>query len=634
MYRQNKFKLKENNLLNQKMASIYNRLEEEVQQLNIDETLLNKNDFDINNDLNISTNNQLDRRMTKSLSEYLDIEESLSFNNLSSSIQKLETIIPNINEKITIQSPIKEFSTSKAFQINYEKYLNSILEQLNKKEKELKQNKEQLENELKNIEQNINDKELNIELMKNMTFQDNVKQKMINQYENKYKEKQNKLILNNINRNIRTIDKSELFSIKNKYKDEYDLKEQRIKEAQELTEKKDFKSILNGKTFKTKLASILLENHIISKLKKEKFTKEIKKLKENKTIIWEDIKSLHYRLKSLHSLQNKIKDKLYKHYLNILQEGNDTRDEGLSWIIAEILNLGKKVLLSYIPKYLDEKCILYLFLTAQIILKIKFLENKINKSKANFKKREAKKNKNKIENQHSTTFKKLKEIKEKFIKNNIDFVNKKISNIENEKSMLSSEPKNSFRVSKIFMEEKKSRLTKSSSMLFNENLKNYSEVGNNQIPNDFKYKDVKKLSLKKYKKISYEEYVSLNEEIEKLKKLKEILREKEMKRMFKEFHSNKYLERYKIDRDTILSALIGEENISKESYLQNKKEKQIIDEIRRIRLYRKSSDINKDMNINNDLGLLRYDNSFKRKKQNLKFLNNKNIEHIYSFNKV
>ena len=76
-----------------------------------------------------------------------------------------------------------------------------------------------------------------------------------------------------------------------------------------------------------------------------------------------------------------------KYYLNILKEGNDTRDEGLSWVIAEILNLGKKVLMSYMPQYLDEKCVLYLFLKAHIILKIKYIEKKINEFRELFKKK-------------------------------------------------------------------------------------------------------------------------------------------------------------------------------------------------------------------------------------------------------
>lgn len=660
MYGQNKLKIKDNNFLNKKKTSMYNRLEEEVQQLNIDETLLNKYDLDTNNDINMNLNNHLDKKLSKKLSKYLNIEEeekkfnqlqmpsaksmnilkdineeSFSFNNISFSIQKLKSLIPNINEKITIENPIKDYSTSKSFQIHYENYLNSILKQFNMREKEMKQNKERLENELKIIEENINDKELNIELMKNMTFQNNVKQKMINKYEKEYKEMQNNIMLNNINNSVKKIDKKELFSIKNKYKDEHDLKVQKMEEAKKITEKKDIKSILNGKTFKTKLSNILLGNQILSKHKSEKFAKEIEQYKENKKLIWEDIKYYHHKLKSLHIVQGKIKDKLYLHYLNILKEGNDTRDEGLSWVIAEILNLGKKVLMSYIPKYLDEKCILYLFLKAQIILKIKFLENKINESKTLFNKRETKKHKMKIENQNLETMQKLISIKERFIKNNTELINKKISNIEDERNILTSERKNSYRASKIFMEYTKRRLSKSSSMFFNGNLKNYYEGGNDyQIPNDTTFKNIKKLSLKKHKKISFEEYIVLKEEIDKLKRLKEVIKEEEMKRIFKEFHYNKYLERYKIDKDTVLSALIGEENISNESFIQNRKEKQLFDEIRRIRLYKKGSNKNNDIKVNNNIGLLRYNNSCRNIKENLKILNNKNIEHIYSFNKV
>ena len=56
-----------------------------------------------------------------------------------------------------------------------------------------------------------------------------------------------------------------------------------------------------------------------------------------------------------------IKKKLLLHYHILLNDGKDTRSEGLVWIIKSIWNLGENVIMSYLPNYLDEKCIKFLF---------------------------------------------------------------------------------------------------------------------------------------------------------------------------------------------------------------------------------------------------------------------------------
>ena len=78
----------------------------------------------------------------------------------------------------------------------------------------------------------------------------------------------------------------------------------------------------------------------------------------------------HYRNKinlieqenlKIHDDINLSKNKLLKSYNKRLLEGIDTRQEGLVWIIKSIWNLGKEVVLSYLPKFLDEGLIKYLF---------------------------------------------------------------------------------------------------------------------------------------------------------------------------------------------------------------------------------------------------------------------------------
>ncbi len=62
-----------------------------------------------------------------------------------------------------------------------------------------------------------------------------------------------------------------------------------------------------------------------------------------------------------------IKTELSTHYHKLLKEGIDLRAEGLIWIIKEIFQLKEKVLLSFLPNYLDEKAIVCLFSVSQLV---------------------------------------------------------------------------------------------------------------------------------------------------------------------------------------------------------------------------------------------------------------------------
>ena len=67
-----------------------------------------------------------------------------------------------------------------------------------------------------------------------------------------------------------------------------------------------------------------------------------------------------------------------------------------------------------------------------------------------------------------------------------------------------------------------------------------------------------------------------------------------MSRIFEEFKKNKYYEKYNVDKNTLINALIGEDNLMTEIYNQRKKEKQYNEEIQRSRLYKKE-DIKKNV---------------------------------------
>ena len=615
-------KLKQQLFSNEKNIPIYNLAEEEVQKLDINDNISSPLNFEDEKDLKIGINNNLIKEMpskilkiveskekkpnsqfntsTNSTNEYNNFnEDDLAFNNnLTTSIEKLKKIIPDINEKMknNYSGIFDSLLPKKDYKVeNNETYLNSVLTELNEKEIKMKNKKNKMENELNNIEKEINDKLFYIELMKDANFQQNLKTKIINQFEKEFNESKNKEILKDINNTkISPIDKKDLFSIKNKYKNEKEIKEQKIEEAkQKSIEKAIMLDELREKTYKTKLNNLLLSKQISIKKKTERFTNDIIRQKERKKIIWQKVKIYHDKLKKLHTLQNKIKDNLYIYYLSILKDGVDTRDEGLSWVIAEILKLGKKVLISYIPKYLDEKSILYLFIKAHLILKIKYLEKRINESNDDCKERKDVKKKTKRYNAKLIARKTLNNIKEKFMHNKLENSNINMPYIENNKNISFPISLKKYETSKLFLKDSDKKLSKSNSMIYFKHQNNYleGEKEKNSFIDAFK----KKLFLKKNKKISFEEYISMSDEIKKLKKLKESLKEKEMERIFEEFRLNKYSTKYNIDKKNILSALIGEQNIEKELSIQDKKERQLNKESIKTKLYTNNYLINKSM---------------------------------------
>ena len=55
-----------------------------------------------------------------------------------------------------------------------------------------------------------------------------------------------------------------------------------------------------------------------------------------------------------------------EHYHNLLSEGREVRQEGLTWIIKTIWHLGADVSLSKLPHYLDLPAIEYLFKVSRL----------------------------------------------------------------------------------------------------------------------------------------------------------------------------------------------------------------------------------------------------------------------------
>ena len=95
-------------------------------------------------------------------------------------------------------------------------------------------------------------------------------------------------------------------------------------------------------------------------LNKEKYQVIIKKQNIYQNLK-KSINEIDIQTHQTHLDINKFTNKLIYHYHTILSQGKDTRKEGLVWIIKAIWNLGTDVILSFMPTFLDEKCIKFIF---------------------------------------------------------------------------------------------------------------------------------------------------------------------------------------------------------------------------------------------------------------------------------
>lgn len=66
-----------------------------------------------------------------------------------------------------------------------------------------------------------------------------------------------------------------------------------------------------------------------------------------------------------------------------------------------------------------------------------------------------------------------------------------------------------------------------------------------------------------------------------------MLKTNEMDRIFKEFQRNNYSKKYNVDKMKVISALIGEDNISNELFRQERREKNYFEQISKSQLYTK-----------------------------------------------
>ena len=474
---------------------------------------------------------------------------------LHHSIQRIKKIMPSIMtimKKSVREGKTEDIIYQRFEHIDIENDIKHEIEDINKQIKEKKDEINLLLNKIKLIDNEINNIELYINLLihpEKYTLIEKEKTEIIKEINEKEESIKNAKIAK---RKLRRKQLSE--NINNENKDYKEKEREREKEKEKEKEDNNESNTQN----KTRFNNIAEFELFLYKKKKEneKEAKEMEELLspklEEKKKLDEEINQKDLQIENLKHAKNILTDKLYYHYLKLLKEGKDTRNEGLSWIIKEIYLLGKTVIMSYLPNYLDKNAIDFIFDQAHFSLKIKELNDK------------------------------LLESREILGKSGIRQVANKLSSIRG-----MHEKKNEH----IYLTEKRkfddystySRIHDKNSVL---KCKNIIELI--AIPPVIKLKDLEILLEKSGHMITHSQmvilvdYLNILDKRDQMKEFQREMRQKEMDRIFNEYLRNNYQNRYNVEKNVVLSALIGEDNINTELNKQLKRTKQYLDQLKKI----------------------------------------------------
>ena len=236
-------------------------------------------------------------------------------------------------------------------------------------------------------------------------------------------------------------------------------------------------------------------------------------------------------------------DFLSDYYHKKLYEGLDIRNEGLIWIMKAIWNLGKEIILSYFPTFLDKLSIDYLFEVAHRSVEISKIKNEIKNLR-------------------------------KALDIQFEIINKQ-NKYENTKALFRTSINhnlNSKSLPKIKLN--KLNIVNNSINQNNVTIKNIDKVLNEKNP----YSKI--LESPFIQKISDLAAESANIDYEILQ-----MKRKELNRLFKEFFINDYEKRFHVVIETVLGALVGENKRDHEMVKYSKMKKDYFDNIRYIQYY-------------------------------------------------
>jgi len=447
--------------------------------------------------------------------------DSLPNNNFSDVLarERIDNNIEVINKRLGKKEEKKKFLTkeqeqeeiksnqSREFFIKYEmmrreKEWENEIKDLQNEINNIKEQKNKLINEIMQIFKNIYDYELDLNVLENdLQFQNQKNDILSNDELDEY---ETKTIFSQSGKKRK----------KKKKMDDFIIKTLQIQQQEK--KKKEKELIIEQKESQIEA---------LNKLKIQVNEKELL-LKEKKLILKEKI------------------NKLSNYYHQKLYEGLDVRQEGLSWIIKAIWNLGENIKMSYFPVFLDNLSINYLFKVAHKQVQINYIKEKIEK------------NRKELDKKFSELNNKEKFLDKRFLfRTSIDEQIKsnqlpktKLYTLNNNKESVKIENVTLKSINKVFQEENP-----------------YSKL--------LKLPSVQKISdlAEKSNVLEYEVF---------------LLKQDEMNRIFKEFLEKDYEKKYNVIIDIVIASLVGEGKRDHELIKFYKMKKEINDNMREIQYYK------------------------------------------------
>lgn len=290
--------------------------------------------------------------------------------------------------------------------------------------------------------------------------------------------------------------------------------------------------------------------------------KEISKKMEIVQGVRETIEAIQEEIKKSTEELEGVKNSLLIHYHKLLAEGKDTRKEGLIWIIKAIWSLGQKVIASYLPSFLDEKAISYLYNYASKDIDLARIKKKlddihlrmrIKRENINLQEKKSKKFGSSMTGFGETqmTFKTGLDSG-----NNDDYLD---TNSEINKNV----------IKKLIEKYKKDNVLYDEHLNFKkiqEIMSKRGELGEEAIEYIRSVTDLES------------QYKSLLNTMQTMKRI-------EMNRINKEFYTNEYERRFKVTQEEMISALIGEDNTPNEIGRQRREQNKYFQDLENIRTY-------------------------------------------------
>ena len=522
--------IKTRNLSNIKLSS--NNLKDDILSF-----LFQENDLDLVRSLNINSNNNLCNNIMlknklKNKLMILSIENNKKSNTISTEKEaKNSPQFSEIDQIIEKRKGMQKHLSFFQLENEISKKLKSIRDEYEYKQKE----KNILYKKLNSALNRVEELNLEIKLLETNDIPPKIREKKSNFFQND----RNSILQKNKNKLTTTI------SGNNK------LPNLTKNESNENSSSRKIRQNLEGK--------ILIPRNIFQIRRDQKKIKSEEVISLNEQIIKynKDIEKAEKELTEMKNKENAFISKLMEHYEELLYKGEEVRNEGLIWIIKAMWSIGENVPMLFIPPFLDYKCIQYLFKYAAKSIELDKNKKILNDIKKNLQK--------KIHNMFYKSKTKTHRLKSSF----------------------------EFKTDLI----KKNKISKQS--IFQHNFINPYLSANADESLDENINSVKEMSKfmeKNSSKIDFNKLSGL-ENVEKLKiKINEIeneimeLKKEEVNRIFKEYVSNDYENKFHAPIEKVLGALIGEHNKNIEINKFNKYKKEYLDVMKNIRFFQHGKD--------------------------------------------